>query len=55
MLSETSCKSRHTMIEGLEQLDSLESHLESGFGCNQSKKNCCGEPKVLFTIACVGI
>ena len=34
------CKSTHTMIEGLEQLGSLESHLKSDFGCNQFSKNC---------------
>ena len=55
MLSEKFCKSRHTVIEGLEHLDSLENHLESIFFCNQSKKNCHEGPKILPTIACVGI
>ena len=34
MLSEMFCKFSQTMIEGLEQLDSLESHLKPSFGCN---------------------
>ena len=55
MLSEKFCKFRHTMIEGLEQLDSSESHLESSFGCNQFKKNCHGGSKIICTIECVGI
>ena len=55
MLNERLCKSRHTMVEGLEQLDSLENHLESTFVCNQSEKHCHGGPKILSTIACVGI
>ena len=55
MLSEEFCESRHTMIEGLKQLGSLENQLESNFVCNQSEKHCHGGPKILSKIACVGI
>ena len=45
MLSEMFCKTRHTMVEVLEQLDSLESHYESKFGCKQYIKNCMGDQR----------